>query len=696
MKREFIIGIDVGGTFTDAFVSTVDGKQTWTGKSPTTYGDLSDGLLNALSVVAEQIGVSLESFLGRTVKFSHGTTVVTNVVAQMSGSRVGLLTTKGFRDLLMLTRSARGSELDPYKHERLAEVLEPACIAEVNERIDYKETILVPLNEADVEAAVRHLVEQERIEALAICFLWSFARPDHERRARDIVKQLYPKLYVSISSDIHPVIREYDRGITTVLNCYCGLRFAAYAERLEARLRDLGLHCRLLMMSSSGGAMSAKEAAVRPISLVSSGPAGGLYAAVNTAKTLNHPNLLATDMGGTSYDVSLVVNGSALTKNRAQVANYWTGLSVLDINSIGAGGGSIAWADKRGMVRVGPRSAGSEPGCACYDKGGTLPTVTDAAVVLGLVDPNYFLGGKIRLRKDLAEKAFAELGEEIGQTTINTAAGVYRIVCANMANAARQVTIGRGHDPRDFVMLSFGGCGPLFAAPIARELSIRRVLVPERASVFSAYGCALADVRRERSSTVRIRLPIAPEVLNQHLLELMASIKGDLTQDGIAPEYMSFLYEGDFQYVGQMFSLTVSLQPPPYSAESAGQVQQLFQAEYARRYGRETMVGEAPIEMLNLRVIGYGRTIQPDDVMPPIAKPAKGDKSKAALKGERAIFDPLENRARTIPIYEMALLTPGIRIVGPSIIERLDTSILVPKETEAQIDNQRNVILSIS
>jgi len=696
MNREFICGIDIGGTFTDAFVTTVDGTQAWTGKSPTTYGDLTEGLLGALAVVSEQIGITLQTLLGHTVKFSHGTTQVTNVVAQMAGSRVGLLTTRGFRDLLMLTRSARGSELDPYKHEPLPEVLEPACIAEVDERIDFKEEILVPLRDADVEAQLRRLVEEEKIEALAICFLWSFARPDHERRARDITRRLYPDLYVSISSDIHPVIREYDRGITTVLNCYCGIRFAAYAQKLESRLRGLGLRSRLLMMSSSGGAVSAEEAAVRPIALVYSGPAGGLHAAVDAARTLGHPNLLATDMGGTSYDVSLVVNGHALTKNRAQVANYWTGLSVLDITSIGTGGGSIAWADPRGMVRVGPRSAGSEPGCACYGKGGTLPTVTDAAVVLGLVDPEYFLGGRIRLREDLARLAFERLGEQVGQGSVQTAAGVFRLVCANMANAVRQVTIGRGHDPRDFVMLSFGGCGPLFAAAIAKELSIARVLVPERASVFSAYGCARADVRRDRSSTVRLRLPLVPQELDRYLGGLTDAIRTDLTQAGFTPDRMDFSYEGDFQYVGQMFSLTVALPAPPYSEEQARQVQALFEAEYGKRYGRETAVAGAAIEMLNVRAVGYGRTIQPQAVKRAAAAARILDGSAAARKGERRIYDPLQGLDLSVAIFDMAALGGGDRIAGPAIIERSDTTILVPQGTSAEIDAERNVLLHVS
>lgn len=692
--RQYIIGVDIGGTFTDAFASTVDGKESWTAKSLTTYGDLSQGLVGALEAVAEEIGVSVTEMLGNTVKLAHGTTVVTNAIAQMKGAKVGLITTRGCHDLLTVARSPRAYEFDFLKHRPLPSLVDRDCIVEVSERVDCKGTILVPIQEGGLEAAIRHLVEDERVEAIAVCFLWSFLHPEHERRVRTIIKSIYPNLYVSISSDIHPVMREYERMTTTILNSSAGNAFAAYAEKVERTLRELGLKCWLLMMSSAGGALSAQEAAHRPIALAYSGPAGGLLGATAVSQTLGFPNLLNTDMGGTSLDISLVVDGKPLTRNKAKIGPFWTGLSVLDIESLGAGGGSIAWVDERGMVQIGPQSAGSTPGPACYDKGGEKPTVSDAAVMLGVLDPDYFLGGKIKLNRDLAEKAILqEVGEHIGQDARDSAAGIFRVVTANMANAVRHATIGRGLDPRDFTMLSYGGCGPMFAAAIAHQLNISKVVIPELSAVFSAYGVARTDIRRERYRTLRQPVPPSLSAVNAVFAELAEKVRADLERDGVEPKNLVLGYEADMQYVGQVSSVNVSLPVPPYTEEDVAGFRSLFEAEYEHLLGTGTAGSNMIVELVNCRVVGYGRTIQPEVV----EYSSQGVESMDAVRcGERVVYLPVERCEAHLPVFNGAGIESGMCLEGPALIEREDTTIFVPARTTARMDNYRNIILELS
>lgn len=690
--RQYIVGIDIGGTFTDASVSTADGRESWTAKSPTTPADLTDGLVGALEAVAVQMGLGVTELLGNTVKFAHGTTVVTNAIAQMKGARTGLITTQGCRDIMTIARSPRGYEFDFLKHEPLPNLVDRTCIVEVAERVDGKGRVLVPLQEKGVEESIRRLVESERVEAIAVCFLWSFLHPEHERRIRDLIKQMYPDLYVSISSDIHPVMREYERMAATILNSYAGNLFVRYADKVERTLRELGLRCRLLMMSSAGGALSAQEAAHRPIALAYSGPAGGLLGATATSERLGLPNLLNTDMGGTSYDVSLVVNGKPLTRNKAKIGPFWTGLSVLDIEAIGAGGGSIAWVDDRGMVQVGPQSAGASPGPACYGKGGRNATVSDAAVMLGILDPDYFLGGKIKLKRELSEDALREVGQRIGRDARDTAAGIFQVVTANMANAVRHATIGRGLDPRDFTMLSYGGCGPMFAASIAHELAIRRVVIPEVSSVFSAYGTAHTDIRRDRYRSLRQPVPPSLSAVNEVFVQLTEEVRSDLHKDGVAAADMELHYEADFQYAGQVSPFNVPLPAPPFTAEDVAGFRARFEAEYERIMGAGTAVSSVIAELVNCRVVGFGRTLQPELVKQSIKNVGSSD---AARVGSRTVYLPNERRETALPLFNVSEMSSGMSLEGPAVIERDDTTIFVPARTSARMDSYRNIVLEV-
>lgn len=694
-ERQYIVGIDIGGTFTDAFVSAADGRHSWTGKSLTTYDDLSRGLVGALEAAAQDIGIPVTELLARTVKFAHGTTVVTNVIAEMRGAKVGLLTTQGCGDLLTIARSARAYEFDFLKHAPLPAIVDSRCIVEVSERIDCKGQVLAPLNEEGLRVSIQRLVEEEKIEAVAICFLWSFLHPQHERRVRDIVKDMYPDLFVSISSEIHPVMREYERLMTTILNSYAGNVFAKYVERVESVLRELGLKTKLLMMSSSGGSLSAQEAAQRPIALAYSGPAGGLLGATTVAKNLGLSKLLNTDMGGTSFDVSLLVDGKPLTRNKAKIGPFWTGLSVLDIEAIGAGGGSLAWVDGRGMVQVGPQSAGSTPGPACYGKGGVKPAISDAAVVLGILDPEYFLGGKIKLSRSSAEQALVqEVGQHIGLDARDTAAGIFNVVTANMANAVRHATIGRGLDPREFTMLSYGGCGPMFAASIAHELGIRQVVIPEVSAVFSAYGVARTDIRRERYRTLRQPIPLSVSAVNTVFAELDTEVRADLQRDNVAAADMELHFEADLQYAGQVSPFNVPLSVPPFSDADIGSFRVRFETEYERLMGEGTAVASVPVELINCRVVGYGRIVQPPTVE--FDRHHGTASTNCARSAERRVYLPTEKREAMLPVINVADMRSDSQLQGPALIERDDTTIFVPARTAARMDSHHNIVLDLN
>lgn len=691
--NEYIVGIDIGGTFTDAFVTTTDGRS-WTGKSRTTHGNLAEGLIGALTVAAEGAEISLHELLSKTVKFAHGTTVVTNAIAEMKGAKVGLITTRGCKDLLTIARSPREYEFDFLKHQPIPNLVDRRCIVEVAERVDSTGTVLAPLQEDGIEAEISRLVEKEKVEAIAICFLWSFLRPEHEQRVREIVRQRYPNLYVSISSDIHPAMREYERLTTTLLNSFAGNVFVKYSQNVETVLEAHGLSRRLLMMSSAGGALSAQEAVHRPVALAYSGPAGGVLGATTIARKLNIPKLLTTDMGGTSYDVSIVVDGKPLTRNKAKIGPFWTGLSTLDIEAIGAGGGSLAWIDARGMVQVGPRSAGSIPGPACYGQGGLKPTVTDAAVMLGILDPDYFLGGKVKLHPRLAEEALQrEVGNHIGQSARDTAAGIFQVVTANMANAARYATIGRGLDPRDFAMLSYGGCGPMFAVPIARELGIKTVIVPEVSAVFSAYGAARTDIRRERYRTLRQPVPVSTNAVNEVFASLAEQVRADLIRDGVAEGDMSLLFEADFQYAGQVSPFNVAMPTPPLSDAEAEGLRSRFETEYERLLGQGTAVSSSPVELINCRVVGIGKTIQPETVQDDAASSTS---AIDAIFGERKIYLPYEKKEVTLTVFHVAKMRGGMGVQGPAIIERNDTTIYLQHNATARMDEDRNVIITLA
>jgi N-methylhydantoinase A len=687
---QYFVGVDIGGTFTDAFVS--DGTQYWEGKAETTPAGLHEGLLNALTAAASEIGISRADLLSRTRILTHGSTIITNILAQLNGAKTGFITTSGFRDLVNIARSPRTNDLDYFTQMSPPELVTRDCIVEVEERVDYAGRPVVSLNEKQARERLRYLVEVKGCEAIAVCFLFSFKYPAHERAVRRLVEEMYPDVYVSISCEISPVFREYERMMSTILNAYSGRGFARYMNEVESRLAEAGFKGSFLVMQSNGGSLSADEARIKPITLAVSGPAGGIVSAKYLGGMIGEDNLLTADMGGTSFDTSVIYQREPITQSRARIDRFNTNLPVLDITAIGAGGGSIAWIDNRGMLRVGPRSAGAVPGPVAYGRGGTEPTVTDAAVVLGLIDPDYFLGGSIKLDKTRAAEAILHaIAEPLSMSAEEAAVGIYRTISASMGNALRNVTIEKGYDPRDFVLVAYGGCSALFIANISRELNIRSIIIPERAAVFSAFGACVADVKRDVAQTFYHSLPLPIAEVNQLFDRLSQQALALVERDGIEASAIALSYEADMRIHGQIWEIAVPLSTVPLSdVDGSEAVYEAFKAEYARKYGEGLVGALEQCDVLNLRVIAIGLKPKPKIIR--FSEP-RSSNGADALKGRRRLFLPEAGNWGEVDIIDGERLASGMSIDGPCVIERKNTTIYVPPEWHLEVDDYHNCLL---
>jgi N-methylhydantoinase A len=518
-SSEMCIGIDVGGTFTDAVMT--DGRGIWRAKSLTTPEDLGSGVIEACRLAAERAGRTLEGVIPTLRRFGLGTTAVTNVLATRRGRRIGLITTKGFEDLVPMARGRTFPE-----DGRLVpppELVSRRHIIGVAERIDRNGQVLVTLDPEEVVRAARILVEQGGVEALAVSFLWSFLNPLHEDAAVEAIFEVFPDLLVVSGAAVHPQIREFERTNVALLNAYTSGAFKGI-DALETKLRTMGLPVPILVVHSGGGSITTGEARRFPIGLAESGPAAGVAAAAMVADAANVSDVIACDLGGTSFEVAVISGGEIMRRSRSEVMGIYTAISVVDVESIGAGGGSIGWMDALGMLRVGPHSAGANPGPACYGRGGQEPTVTDALVVLGFIDPERFLGGDLQLDADGARVACETLGTKLGMDYEETAWGIREIALSGMVKAVQSRLAARGLDPRSHAMFSYGGCGALFCPDLARMISSRVVIVPELASVLSGFGAATTDVRRERVRSVLATLPIDMVSVEKICAELCAEV----------------------------------------------------------------------------------------------------------------------------------------------------------------------------
>ncbi len=683
----YAIGVDIGGTFTDCYLT--DGVRGWRAKAPTTPQMLADGLMAALERVAAEVAEPLPTVLAHTTHFALGTTAVTNCLAELRGAPTGLLVTRGFADLWPMARGHRLG-VDGMSHP-LPILVPRRRIAEVEERVDRDGIVLVPLDEDAAAREIDRLVTAEGVESLAVCLLWSFRNPAHERRLATLARARHPRLHVSCSAELFPVIREYERMTTTVLNAYTWRALSTFLDAVESRLAAAGLRVPIAVLQSNGGTVAPTEARARPVFLAQSGPVAGVSAAQGLARTLDTGEVITGDMGGTSFDVAVIHGGEPERRVRAELFGLWTGLAMVAVGSIGAGGGSVAWRDARGVLRVGPRSVGAEPGPACYGRGGAEPAVTDALVALGLVDPGNFLGGRLLLDGESAVAALGRLGRTMGLDPDRTARGVYRLACEQMTLAVKGLLVERGLDPRRFTFVCYGGCGPLFGAPLARALAIGRVVIPGLAAVFSAFGAAIADIRHEAVQTLFGSLPVEPGELAECVARLEAEVGAALTAAGVTAERVTWRREVDLRFHRQSWEVTVPL--PPLDAAGVAGLGGAFRARYAELYGTGALAHGAGVDLVNCRVIGIGRLPRPAGVPVPLGPAA----ARPALSGARAVWLPGGDEARVrVPVYDGERLAPGMTLSGPALVERRDTTILVPMGDRAHVDGHGSLLVEIT
>jgi N-methylhydantoinase A len=683
---KFQIGVDIGGTFTDVAVTSDNGARAVLAKSPSTPTDYLEGVADALENAAAQMDLTLRELLERSDFLAHSTTITSNVLWTRSGPRVGLIGSRGFADQILIMRGigrVAGLSLAERRHYRRTDKPRPIVprwrIREVAERVDSTGEALVPLDEKEAEAAIRSLVEEEKIEALAVGLLWSFRNPAHEKRIFEIAKSAFPDLAVSLSSDVSGRIGEYERTATAVLNAYVADAMAGYLDRLKERLAEQGFSRPPLIVQSDGGLTPTDH--VMPIRTVESGPAMGVVGAARLAEELGKPNLVATDVGGTTFKVSLIQEGAWEMADETVLSQYHVHVPMVDVVSIGAGGGSIAWADE-GRLQVGPRSAGAVPGPACYGGGGEAPTVTDADLLLGILNPKNFLGGRIALDEAAARRAFArEVAPNFFEgDVLRAAAGVREIIDAQMADLIRRETLERGRDLREFALLTYGGAGPAHACAYAAEAGIGEVIVPYQATVLSANGAAAAGVRYTLERSLSALVPGGEESVAQAYRELEKE-GGKLLALAEVPEgERRFERWCTIRWRRQVHSIRL-----PFPEGTAGPGALLKAAEdfaqiYTARYGEGSAYTEAGVEItrLGLNALGPTQPIQKTHISKASAK--------TEIKEERRVFWSGTGRGAATPIYDGPGLAAGADITGPAVIEHPGTTIALPPGARAIID----------
>jgi N-methylhydantoinase A len=675
------IGIDVGGTFTDFLVIGDDGLRI-VHKTSSTPRDPSLGLVTGLEEIASRTGQPLSTFLGAVELVVHGTTVATNALLTRRGAHTGLLCTQGFRDTLALRQGTREA---PYDNRlQPPEPLVPRYLRlGVAERTDYKGDEVTSLDEDGVLEACARLAAED-VEAVAISFLHSPTGPAHERRALELCREAMPGAYVTASSDLLSQVRYYDRTSTTVLNAYVGPIITRYLEALVGRLDDLHFGGILLVMQSNGGVATPAEVSERAALSLLSGPASGPTAGLWQLAPHGERDCLTIDMGGTSFDAALVKDGAPLVMTDAIVDRWRLALPTVDIHTIGAGGGSIARVDEGGLLRVGPQSAGASPGPACYGRGGTEPTVTDADLVLGFIDETTFLGGEMRLDRAAAERAIDErLAQPLGIGVVEAAAGVYDVVNVAMATGVREVSVRRGLDPRDFPLVVAGGAGPVHAAAIAHELEIPMLLVPRESSIFCAAGMLMSDFKHDFVRAYKATIETADLArIGELLAEMEAQGRKILAGERVEPGQIVVQAALDLRYVGQWHELTL-----PVDELDAGKIASAFHAQHDLLFGYST--GEMPVEVLSCRVTTTGITAKPNQAV--LVEAGAG--AEAAQVGERPVWSPLERRLVDTPVFDGTALGAGASLPGPAIVELANTTIVVLDGFELLVDRYGSFVL---
>jgi N-methylhydantoinase A len=679
------IGIDVGGTFTDFLLTQEDGVS-FIYKTLSTPKDPSIATIRGLEEMARDRNLTTEEFLKQVSVIVHGTTVTTNATLTYRGAKTGLLTTQGVRDALEMRRGIREEQYNN-RFENARPVVERYLRRPVKERVDYAGQVLEPLDEAKLRAEIEFL-KGEDCRAVAICFMNSFANPAHEERAAQIVRELLPEAFLSVSAEILPAIRFYDRVSTTALNAYIGPVLELYLGPelgLLNKLAKLNYQGILLIMASNGGVISPEVAMRVPGLTLLSGPAGGPVAGLAYAQGQGFADCITCDMGGTSFDVALIKDGQPLTTTEGEINRLRISWPMLDVVTIGAGGGSIGWIDEVGLLRMGPQSAGADPGPACYGLGGTEPTCSDADLVLGYLDPDFFAGGKIRLNEEAARAAIAQkIGRLLGLDVIEAAAGMYEVINVSMASAVREIAVKAGYDPRDFPLVTAGGAGPNHACMIALALSIPEILVPKESSIFCAAGMLRSDLKHDYVRTYPVTLDqLDLERFRAAFAEMRSEGRSTLQEEGIPEERISYQLKLDLRYIRQYHEVSVELSFAEIEAGDLSTVARRFHQAHDALYGYSLEDKGTPVELINLRLTAVGETEKPNLLPEEYA----GPDPSAALKRLRTVYLPVQKELAEVPVYDGFALKYGHRLSGPCIIEQVNTTTLVTPEFDVVVDS---------
>ncbi len=702
----FLCGIDIGGTFTDCVVIDAQGAIT-TAKVPSTPEDFSRGMMAALETAAGKLGLSLED-LGQSLSLlSHGTTTGTNAVIQKRGAKVGLITTRGHNDVIHIMRGSRGlsgrevrlvvhipesSKPDPVVPKRL--------IRGVSERVDCFGQVVVKLNETEARQAIAELLTEE-VESIAICCLWSFLYPGHEARIRELVEEMAPGLFVTCSHELVPKWGEYERTAAVAINAYIGPITAGYLAKVDRDVAKTGYAAPLQITQCAGGTISVAKAMQAPLLTLDSGPVAGVMGSQFLAENLaaesgQAANVITTDMGGTSFDVGVIHQGVAATSYRANVNQYEYFLPKVDIQAIGSGGGSKAWIDQvTGSLKVGPDSAGAQPGPICYRRGGTVPTVTDADLVLGYLDAENFAGGSMTLDRPAAAAAIEALGTKLGMSLEACASGIAKIAEFQMADLIRKVTIQKGFDPRDFTLYAFGGAGPMHAGIFARELGIAKVIVPQRetASVWCAFGAAAADILHVYERVEIMTSPFDPARINPILAGLKAEGLAQLNKEGAGTAEQSNRFFIDMRHKGQINEVEVPLDGETLTAQDLPALEARFVERYELLYGKGAALPGAQLEIVTFRCRASARTPKP----PLVAAETLSDSiPDTARRPHRAVWWEETAGYHETPIYDGAALLPGNRLEGPAVIETVTTSVVLHPGQSLSVDRYGNFELTVT
>jgi N-methylhydantoinase A len=677
----FEIGVDIGGTFTD-IVCYRRGEPLHLMKISSTRSDPGVGVLNALAAIRERWGIEPQHIS----RFVHGTTVATNAVLERKGAPVGLITTAGFKDVLEIGRQSRRALYSVILEPETPALLVPSARRkEAVERVVATGEVLIPLDEASLMRAASELVDGG-VRSIAVSFLFSFLHPHHELRARDLILEAHREIEVSLSCEVDPAFREYERTLVTVFDSYIKPTVRGYIARLEKGLGDAGVSAPLQIMHSRGGTAVAALARERPVRLFLSGPAAGVIGGLMTGRWVGSDNLITIDIGGTSSDIALVTNGKALIRPEGIIDGFTVRVPMIDVNSIGSGGGSIAWLDDARGLRVGPRSAGSEPGPACYGRGGIDATVTDASLVLGYVNPNNFAGGSVRLDKQKAITAIEEkIARPLGLSIEEAALGIHRVINAQMAEGIRLVSVRQGLDPRNFTLIPLGGAGPLHATALARELGMTQIAIPRYPGVLSAVGLLAAEIEHDVSAA--FPRPLADtklEEVRMVLKELDRQCASQMAVETASTEKFTIQYFVDMCYVGQAHYLEIPLRM--YEPHPLTRLYQDFLAAHDRVHGHST---NSPARIVNLRTVHRsdgGRDVDDSDLP---------GEAGASLMGERRVL--FAGSGTTVPtaIYDRAALKPESIIKGPAILEQSDTTVLIEPGWQARSAARSTLLISL-